>query len=266
MDEQLRHAVENAYDAFPNAVIGQTLEVCRCVVCFGGAGDAQRGLVETPLRELTAAQLAVYTNSAHGWHDDMLYFLPRYLELLALGEVPAWFETDYCLARLSAVDWRDTWPVARTDALSGFFRAYLSTAFATAHLMSLSVGAKTGGYYDYTDLRSAITLVANAGADLGVLSEILGAANGTRPALATAALIIENGEALTEGAVDWSLIHKAAPQDLALWLTGITAMSKLRGAQVVVTEPVETATISLAISIHVSLSQSGDDAAPQQLR
>ena len=94
MDEQLRHAVENAYDAFQNAVIGQRLEVCRCAVCFGGAEDAERGLVETPLRELTAAQLAVYTNSAHGWHDDMLYFLPRYLELLALGEVPAWFETD----------------------------------------------------------------------------------------------------------------------------------------------------------------------------
>ena len=259
MDERLRNAVENAYGAFQTAIIGQTLEVCRCAVCFGGAEEAERILVQTPLREITAAQLAVYTNSAHGWHDDMLYFLPRYLELLALGEVPAWFETDYCLARLSEVDWREIWPVTRREALDGFFCEYLSAAFSNAHLISLSAEAKTMGYYDYTDLRSAITLVANAGADLGVLSGILQVASGAMPALATAVLIIESSQELTEGILDWALIGTSAPQRLARWLTGTTTASKLRDAQALVVEPIERATLSLAISTLVSLNQSGDD-------
>jgi hypothetical protein len=117
---ELRTTIEEAYIIFAGYTIGSTLSVCYCNVCM--SKKIERQLVRTPLREIPASLLAEYTNSAHTWDDqqiarEMRYFLPRYLELIALNDPPDHWGLDICLRRLNYAQWRSKWPLEQTALL-----------------------------------------------------------------------------------------------------------------------------------------------------
>jgi hypothetical protein len=58
-------------------------------------------ILTTPLRELSKEQLTEYTNSAHGWSEQFLAFLPRYMELISDGEWPTYLGPDSVLSRFA---------------------------------------------------------------------------------------------------------------------------------------------------------------------
>lgn len=83
----LRAAVDAAYTAFQRyEAPHSTLDVC-LACCVDEA--TERELRRLPLRQLTARHFYEYNGSAKSSEqpaDELLYFLPRMLELLALGE------------------------------------------------------------------------------------------------------------------------------------------------------------------------------------
>ncbi len=83
----LRAAVDAAYAAFQHhSAPTQTLDVCM-PCCVDEA--TERELRRVPLRQLTARHFYEYNGSAKGSEqpaDELLYFLPRMLELLAQGK------------------------------------------------------------------------------------------------------------------------------------------------------------------------------------
>ena len=83
----LRAAVDAAYAAFQHhSAPTQTLDVCM-PCCMDEA--TERELRRLPLRQLTARHFYEYNGSAKGSEqpaDELLYFLPRMLELLAQGK------------------------------------------------------------------------------------------------------------------------------------------------------------------------------------
>ena len=153
MSPELRAAIENAYavfGAFGNP--GGALTVCHCPSCMSEKTKAQ--LVATPLREIEAPLLAEYTNSAHGWSDQIRYFLPRYFELIAAGDPPHHSRTIVYLTRLRDGDWREAWPQAELASVDAFFDAMVRAAIA-------DVGTDAGH-----DLEDVLLMIADAGGDL----------------------------------------------------------------------------------------------------
>ncbi len=97
MTPRLRNAFETAYKAFGSRRLGRPMEVCRCNMCM--SDEMERSILRTPLRELSRDQLYEYTNSAHGWSDEFLYFIPRYMELITSGEELTLLDNHQILAR-----------------------------------------------------------------------------------------------------------------------------------------------------------------------
>lgn len=97
MTPRLRNAFETAYKAFGSRRLGRPMEVCRCNVCM--SDEMERSILRTPVRELSREQLYEYTNSAHGWSDEFLYFIPRYMELIERGEELTLFDKHQILSR-----------------------------------------------------------------------------------------------------------------------------------------------------------------------
>lgn len=163
MTPQLAKIVADAYDAFAPYRIGTTLTVCHCNCCMTNA--VERELVSTPLRQIPAALLAEYTNSAHGWDDDdvateMRYFLPRYLELIAHNDPPDHIGLDICLRRIGRGGWRGKWPAPEEDILDAFFDAFL-----LANLPRLELQLWPSGWHLAFDLADVLTMAVTAGAD-----------------------------------------------------------------------------------------------------
>src|SRR5262245_51114724 len=91
MTPELKALVEDAYRIFGEYRIRHSLTVCHCNSCM--TVENEQHLLATPLREIPAALLAEYTGSAHDWDDgpvarEFRYFMPRYLELIALNDPP----------------------------------------------------------------------------------------------------------------------------------------------------------------------------------
>jgi hypothetical protein len=97
MTPRLSDAFENAYRAFGSHHLGQRMEVCRCNACM--SEEMERSILRTPLRELSREQIYEYTKSTHGWSDEFLYLIPRYMELITGGEELTLFETHHVLSR-----------------------------------------------------------------------------------------------------------------------------------------------------------------------
>lgn len=162
---ELSGVVEEAYALFSPYTIGNALHVCHCNVCM--AHETMRALTSTPLREISAALLAEYTNSAHDWNDgqvarEMRYFLPRYFDLLARNDPPDTMGVDICLRRLRAAGWRTRWPHAEADLIDRFFDAMLRGA-----MLRLDVIPWEREPEPKADMRDLLTLVITAGGDLG---------------------------------------------------------------------------------------------------
>lgn len=97
MTERLNAAIERAYEAFGSRRLEGRLEVCHCECCM--TEEMARSIQNTPLRDLSNEQLSEYTNSAHGWSDQFLYLLPRYMELVSHGQRPTYLDADHIFSR-----------------------------------------------------------------------------------------------------------------------------------------------------------------------
>ncbi|WP_414471418.1 hypothetical protein [Microvirga sp. M2] len=89
--------MQAAYEAFGHHGLGQQLDVCHCESCM--SAEIAESILKTPLRELSNEQLSEYTNSAHGWSDQFLYLLPRYMELITQGDRPTYLDADSIFSR-----------------------------------------------------------------------------------------------------------------------------------------------------------------------
>lgn len=97
MTPRLHRAIEDAYRVFGTHRLGESLEVCHCPCCM--TQTTAQSILSTPLRDLTNEQLSEYTNSAHGWSDQFLHLLPRYMELISQGERPSDLFPEHILSR-----------------------------------------------------------------------------------------------------------------------------------------------------------------------
>jgi hypothetical protein len=165
MTPELQATIDEAYRIFAPYTIGSTLIVCNCNVCM--TKETERELVRTPLRTIPSKLLAEYTNSAHSWDDDqvareMRYFLPRYLELIALGDPPDNLELDICLRRLAYAQWRSKWPAAQVEVLDNFFDRLIEASAQRLDVIVWKQGASLA--FDMADL---LTMVVTAHGDIG---------------------------------------------------------------------------------------------------
>ena len=140
--------VEKAYDVFARPT-PQSLCVCMCNVCMNESTEVQ--LRTTPLRKISRELLAEYTNSAHGAGDahELQYFLPRYFDLLAHGELPSHLCIEVCLERLGDHPWQK-WPQ------STLVEEVLKTMFDDALNHSTPLG--------YEEFEDVLIMLSHAGA------------------------------------------------------------------------------------------------------
>ena len=125
MTPELERAVANAKEVFARYSLNGRITVCNCPVCV--APETERELVCTPLSQMSSGLLAEYTHSAHGWDDkvadDFRYLLPRYLELIAAGDIPSHHDIEGVLGRMYPANYRKAWPKKEAAAIDGFFVA-----------------------------------------------------------------------------------------------------------------------------------------------
>lgn len=163
---ELSAIVQRAYAVFDDPRPVGALRVCQCSVCV--SPEAARLLVETPLREISWELLAEYTNSAHEWDEvaesEFRYFLPRYLELIALNQPPDHLGLQICLRRLANVDWRNYWVPADVAVLDAFFVELL-----LVHLQDIDVQRWPVGWRLVRDIVDSMTLVVTAHGPLDLL-------------------------------------------------------------------------------------------------
>lgn len=244
---ELAEVVEEAYRVFGDRRVGRRLHVCRCAVCFGDDATVEAALVSTPLRDIPAATLAEYTNSAHGWHEEMEYFLPRYLDLLARGEEVSHIGFEYSLSRLSYADWRETWPAAEREVVERFFESLLAHALGRPTLELTH--AREEPHYWRSAIADVFGLVANAGGAVGPLLRRWDATRGPMPNLHLAALVNEASMALALGRLGWDLRDRAAEEEVAAWLLREETARRLEAAFFAATEPVDQRTFSTAVAL-----------------
>jgi hypothetical protein len=157
--------VADAYRIFARYPAESSLCVCHCNCCMTEENEAL--LVRTPLREISSELLAQYTNSAHDWddvvvRDQMRYFLPRYLELIAANDAPHHNSClEHCLSRLQDAKWRETWPADEVDVLNRFFPALI-----VARLDDLSLAHWPVGWLLANDVCDILCLTVLSGGDI----------------------------------------------------------------------------------------------------
>jgi hypothetical protein len=122
-------------------------------------------LARTPLREISSALLAEYTNSAHDWDDNVArqlrYFLPRYFELVAAKDPPDNLGLAVCLRRIAYAEWWNRWPPAEAAIIGRFFDELTGASLSRLELAEWPAGWRLD--FDLTDV---LTLVVTAGGDL----------------------------------------------------------------------------------------------------
>ena len=132
MTPELEKAVANARKVFSRYSLNGRIIVCNCQSCV--APQIERELIRTPLQQVSSALLSEYTHSAHGWDgkiaDDFRYFLPRYFELIAAGDVPGNTGLEPCLDRMFDSSYRQEWPKKEADAVDAFFVALMRAELA----------------------------------------------------------------------------------------------------------------------------------------
>ncbi len=163
MSPELRACVDDGYRVFAGYTLGGKLIACHCDVCMTEATALE--LARTPLREMPAALLAEYTNSAHDWDDNtarqLRYFLPRYFELIAANDPPDNLGLAVCLRRLGYAEWRTAWPAEESAVIDRFFDELMISSLLRLDLARWPVGWRLD--FNLTDV---LTLVVTAGGDL----------------------------------------------------------------------------------------------------
>jgi hypothetical protein len=164
MTPDLQAAIDEATRVFARYRLSGALTVCHCNCCM--TEETERALLTTPLERVSPELLAEYTNSAHAWDDDkvareMRYFLPRYMQLIALNEPPDHLGLDICLRRLAYADWREKWPAEEVEAIDRFFDSVVVASLPRLELALWPVGWRLA-----FDLADMLTMVACADGDI----------------------------------------------------------------------------------------------------
>ena len=252
-------AVANAYRVFARYRLHGRLDVCRCNCCVGP--EQERLLLVTPLQEIPSALLAEYTNSAHSWSpqvsEELRYFLPRYFDLLAAGDVPCQLGIEICLARLANVSYRDEWPQPEAKAIDGFFAALLRK-----RLEEPATFVETGGLpaYHAEAGEDVLCMAAHAGGDMERLLAVWDAVEGREATLRLAQII---------GAADWlkkrlrnsSWYDAVSPRIIAAmdqviaWLMRPEIRARLEAACLSEADPAAAALLSHAESLVAGLAK-----------
>jgi hypothetical protein len=225
----LRAVIDEAYLVFADYGIGDDLVVYQSDVCM--SVETKRALLRTPLAEIPAEILAEYTNSAHGWDDrvadEIRYFLPRYLELIAQDDPPDSMGMDICLRRLADVDWRKTWPEREAGVLDRFFDELL-----VAGLARLDLALWPAGWRPAHDIGDVLSLAVSAGGDAG---RLLSAWDGAADPDATIHMAALRWQVRTNQLGDfWSCVylenHLQAARDIGVFLTRPEATVRIEAA------------------------------------
>jgi hypothetical protein len=158
---------ESLYTTFARYPLKPTLRGCPCCV---SEADKSR-LHVAPLRELTSEDLSRYAwkaMSTFGDEEDFKHFLPRMLELMALGDSPV--DDDLLLHKLEYAKWR-TWPAEEVQAVEAFllewwqsslmvekkfyaplFEALIAVLGMQAALKAMECGVADAGFHRLPDM------------------------------------------------------------------------------------------------------------------
>ncbi len=122
LTRDLADAVERLYQVFAAYPLKERLDSCpHCEL-----DAAERQLHVRPLREMTWADLGVYSFKAltsFGDIEDFKHFLPRVLELYVLHHAAAPHPLFMLFGKLDAAGWT-TWPFEEATALRAFLDAW----------------------------------------------------------------------------------------------------------------------------------------------
>ena len=135
----LSEAVRALYDAFANCSRRAEIEFDACDHCV--SPEEARALARTPLHDIDAQVLSAFILNASsetwGTPDDLWYYLPRILDLVATGE----FNRNdlWSLFTVMGLQWRD-WPQDQQDAVGRYMSAlWQATLAGYWHPVKLSV-------------------------------------------------------------------------------------------------------------------------------
>ncbi len=212
MAPELQSAVDNARRVFARYSLNGRIIVCNCPVCV--APEIERQLIRTPLHAISRDLLTEYTHSAHGWDgkiaDDFRYFLPRYFELIAAGEIPCNNGLETCLGRMLHAAYGKDWPPEEADAVDAFFvalfRAELGKPLGPADYSLFDAGEGA---------EAVLCCMAHAGGDVRRLLDVWERTAGREADVRIARTIV---------AADWRI------QDLSNTWWGVTDRKPVRQA------------------------------------
>lgn len=258
MTPELEQAIANARKAFARYKLGGRITVCSCPSCVGP--DQERALVSTPRDEISPELLAEYTHSAHGWDErvaeDFRYLLPRYFELIAIGQTPSHFGVELGLDRLANVAWRQQWPDVEADAIDEFFLAlFQAQILAPADFIEDASGQSA---FSSEEAEAILCGVAQAGGDVAPLLALWDATFTYAADLRLARMIVGSNSDRRELANSWwGHLNKPhvlqAQQRIFGWLAREAVRQRLEAACLREANPVALLLLSQAESAVGSL-------------
>lgn len=127
------------YDTFESRSRRAEIEFDACDHCV--SPEEARALARTPLHDIDAEVLSTFILNASsqtwGTAEDLWYYLPRILELVATGEFNSY--DLWSLFLVMGLQWRD-WPQEQQDAVDGYMSAlWQATLAGYWHPVKLSV-------------------------------------------------------------------------------------------------------------------------------
>lgn len=251
MTPDVGRAIAKARKAFARYKLGGRIAVCMCPSCVGP--EQVRALIETPRDDISTELLAEYTHSAHGWDEqvaeDFRYFLPRYFDLIAIGQTPSHFGSELALDRLANVDYRVAWPRAEADAIDEFFLAlFQAQLLAPADFIEDRSGQSA---FDREEAEALLCGVAHAGGDIAPLLAVWDATCTRDADLRLARMIVSSNSARNELANSWwvhlNKPHLLGAQKLVFsWLAREAVRARLENACLRETDAVASLLLSQA--------------------
>ena len=258
MTPDVERAIANARKAFARYKLGGRITVCKCPSCVSPEQELE--LIKTPLDEISSELLAEYTHSAHSWDErvaeDFRYLLPRYFDLIAIGQTPSQFGAEMALDRLANVAYRAEWPQAEAEAIDEFFLAlFQAQLLAPATFIEDASGQSA---FEREEAEAILCGVAQAGGDVAPLLALWDATCTDAADLRLARMIVSsNGGRLELANSWWGHLNKPrvlrAQQTIFDWLAREAVRQRLETACLREAGPVASLLLSQAESIVGSL-------------
>jgi hypothetical protein len=224
-------AVRALYDTFASRSRRAEIEFDACDHCV--SPQEATALARTPLDQIGADLLSTFILNASSWTwgtpDDLWYYLPRILDLVAAGNLDR--SSLWSLFPVIGLYWRD-WPREQQDAVEGFITAqWLATITGYWHPSRLSV-------LDLLEASGSLGLPAAPYLRTWETDR-------SEPAALHLAWLVRNRPAPAE---QWS-------REVDRWLSGPAPTEQLRHALNQASEPELAGTISAALAMLNTRSQ-----------